>query len=53
MIIGGARLEGERHLFWNFVSSSEERLERAKSDWRDEKFPKLPGDSLERIPLPR
>jgi redox-sensitive bicupin YhaK (pirin superfamily) len=53
MLIGGARLDGERHIFWNFVSSSEARLAQAKSDWRDERFPKVPGDSLERIPLPK
>jgi len=53
MLIGGARLEGERHIFWNFVSSSEARLEKAKSDWQNEKFPLVPGDALERIPLPK
>jgi redox-sensitive bicupin YhaK (pirin superfamily) len=52
MVVGGAHLEGERHVFWNFVSSSEARIERAKADWENEKFPVVPGDSLERIPLP-
>jgi redox-sensitive bicupin YhaK (pirin superfamily) len=52
MIIGGARLAGERHIYWNFVSSSQERIERAKDDWRAERFPKVPGDEVERIPLP-
>jgi redox-sensitive bicupin YhaK (pirin superfamily) len=50
-VVGGARLEGERHLWWNFVSSSKERLEQAKSDWKEGRFPKVPGDS-EFIPLP-
>lgn len=50
-VVGGARLEGERHLWWNFVSSSKERLERAKSDWKAGRFPKVPGDD-EFIPLP-
>jgi redox-sensitive bicupin YhaK (pirin superfamily) len=52
MLLGGAKLEGERHLFWNFVSSSEERLEQAKRDWRERKFPLVPGDEQEFIPLP-
>jgi redox-sensitive bicupin YhaK (pirin superfamily) len=52
MIVGGAKLAGERHIFWNFVSSSKERIERAKTDWREERFSKVPGDEVERIPLP-
>lgn len=52
MIVGGAKLTGERHLFWNFVSSSKERLEKAKDDWRNQRFPKIPGDDREFIPLP-
>lgn len=51
MLLGGAKLLGERHLWWNFVSSSKERIERAKQDWREDRFPKVPGDD-ERIPLP-
>lgn len=52
MVIGGAPLEGERHLFWNFVSSRPERLEQAKADWKAGHFPKVPGDEVEFIPLP-
>ena len=55
VLIGGAPLEGERHIFWNFVSSSKERIEKAKDDWRNDRvdaFPKIPGDDVERIPLP-
>jgi redox-sensitive bicupin YhaK (pirin superfamily) len=52
LLLGGAPIEGERHLWWNFVSSSLERLERAKSDWRDGRFPVVPGDETEFIPLP-
>lgn len=52
LLIGGAPLDGERHLFWNFVSSSSERLERAKADWAAERWPLVPGDDAERIPLP-
>jgi len=51
-LIGGAPLEGERHLFWNFVSSSQARIEQAKRDWREGRFPKVPGDEREFIPLP-
>ncbi|MGB5720280.1 MAG: pirin family protein [Woeseiaceae bacterium] len=50
MIIGGAPL-GKRHVWWNFVSSSRERIERAKDDWRDGRFDPVPGDD-EFIPLP-
>jgi redox-sensitive bicupin YhaK (pirin superfamily) len=52
MLLGGAPLPGERHIYWNFVSSSLERLERAKQDWRDGRFGKVPGDEHEFIPLP-
>jgi redox-sensitive bicupin YhaK (pirin superfamily) len=52
MIVGGAKLEGERHVWWNFVSSSEARIERAKDDWRNGQFPKVPGDEADAIPLP-
>jgi redox-sensitive bicupin YhaK (pirin superfamily) len=52
VLIGGASLDGERYLFWNFVSSSKERLERAKADWKAGRFPKVPGDETEFIPLP-
>jgi redox-sensitive bicupin YhaK (pirin superfamily) len=53
MLLGGARLAGERHIFWNFVSSSPARLERAKEDWKNGRFPKVPGDEIEFIPLPQ
>jgi redox-sensitive bicupin YhaK (pirin superfamily) len=52
MLLGGAPLDGERHIWWNFVSSSLERIERAKDDWRHERFARVPGDEVERIPLP-
>jgi hypothetical protein len=50
MIIGGEPL-GERHIWWNFVSSSRERIEQAKDQWREGRFRKVPGDD-EFIPLP-
>ncbi len=52
MLVGGARLAGERHIDWNFVSSSPGRIDEAKRDWRDRRFPKVPGDDEEFIPLP-
>lgn len=50
MVIGGASL-GPRHLYWNLVSTSPDRIERAKRDWREGRFPPVPGDD-EFIPLP-
>ena len=52
MLLGGAPLDGERHIFWNFVSSRSERIEQAKDDWRNRRFPSIPGDDVEFIPLP-
>jgi redox-sensitive bicupin YhaK (pirin superfamily) len=51
MLLGGAPLEGKRHIWWNFVSSSPERIEQAKQDWREGRFAPVPDES-ERIPLP-
>ncbi len=52
VLLGGAPLDGKRYIDWNFVSSSKERLEQAKRDWREGRFPKVPGDDVEFIPLP-
>lgn len=53
MLLGGEPLDGPpRHMFWNFVSSSAERIEEAKRDWKEGRFPLVPGDEHERIPLP-
>lgn len=54
MVLGGAPLDGKRYLWWNFVSSSAERIEKAKFAWasqQPEMFPSVPGES-EFIPLP-
>lgn len=51
MLLGGAPLEGHRTIWWNFVSSSKERLEQAKSDWKEGRFDMIDGES-EFIPLP-
>jgi redox-sensitive bicupin YhaK (pirin superfamily) len=51
MVIGGANL-GPRRMWWNFVSTSKERIEQAKEDWRAGRFGRVPGDEDEFIPLP-
>ena len=57
MLLGGATLEGSRHIWWNFVASSKERIEAAKEawragDWAHGRFQLPPGDNEEFIPLP-
>jgi redox-sensitive bicupin YhaK (pirin superfamily) len=52
MLLGGAPLDGERHIYWNFISSSQARIEAAKADWQARRFPTVPGDETEFIPLP-
>ena len=51
MVIGGTSV-GRRHVFWNFVSSSRDRIEQAKRDWRERRFPLIPGDEVEFVELP-
>ncbi|MEQ8698281.1 MAG: pirin family protein [Bauldia litoralis] len=51
MVLGGDPIDGVRHIWWNFVSSDPERIERAKDDWREGRFPKVEGDD-ELTPLP-
>lgn len=52
MLLGGAPLDGPRHIWWNFVSSSQDRIERAKAEWKAGAFGTIPGDDKEFIPLP-
>lgn len=52
LLLGGAPLESPRYMWWNFVSSSKERIEQAKQDWSEGRFALVPGDERERIPLP-
>jgi len=52
MLLGGAPLDGQRHVWWNFVSSSKERIEQAKAEWKSFAYGKIPGDDAEFIPLP-
>jgi hypothetical protein len=52
ILVGGAALDGPRHIWWNFVSSRKERIEQAKADWKLGRFDTVPGDEAEFIPLP-
>jgi len=52
VLCGGAAMDGPRHIWWNFVSSSKDRIEQAKADWKAGHFQKVPGDEIEFIPLP-
>ena len=52
MLLGGARLDGPRYMWWNFVSSSKERIEQAKRDWKEGRFDKVVDDETEFVPLP-
>jgi redox-sensitive bicupin YhaK (pirin superfamily) len=52
MLMGGEAFPTRRYVHWNFVSSSRERIEQAKEDWRAGRFPLIPGDDEEFIPLP-
>lgn len=51
MLLGGEPADGPRYIWWNFVSSSKERIEQAKADWKAGRFDAVPGDA-EFIPLP-
>jgi redox-sensitive bicupin YhaK (pirin superfamily) len=51
MFAGGDALDGERYIWWNFVSSSRERIEQAKKDWREQRFAGVPGED-DFVPLP-
>jgi redox-sensitive bicupin YhaK (pirin superfamily) len=52
MLLGGEPMDGPRFIWWNFVSSSKERIAAAKNDWREGRFDIVPGDESEFIPLP-
>ena len=51
MLLGGEPMDGPRHIWWNFVSSSSERIEQAKEDWKAGRFMPVPEET-EFIPLP-
>jgi hypothetical protein len=52
MLMGGGAFSTRRYVFWNFVSSSRDRIDQAKEDWKALRFPLIPGDDQEYIPLP-
>jgi redox-sensitive bicupin YhaK (pirin superfamily) len=52
MLCGGAPLDGPRHVWWNFVSSSRDRIRQARDDWKSGRFTLPPDDREEFIPLP-
>jgi redox-sensitive bicupin YhaK (pirin superfamily) len=52
MLMGGEAFSTRRYVFWNFVSSSRDRINQAKEDWKALRFPLIPGDDQEYIPLP-
>jgi hypothetical protein len=52
MLMGGQAFATHRYVFWNFVSSSRDRINQAKADWKAMRFPLIPGDDEEFIPLP-
>ena len=52
MLLGGEPMDGPRYIWWNFVSSSKERIEAAKDDWKQAHFAIVPGDETDFIPLP-
>jgi len=52
MLMGGEAFTTRRYVFWNFVSSSRDRINQAKEDWKALRFPLIPGDDQEFIPLP-
>ena len=52
MLLGGVAFKTKRHVWWNFVSSSRDRINQAKEDWKANLFPKVPGDDAEFIPIP-
>ena len=52
MLLGGEAFATKRHVWWNFVSSSRDRINQAKEDWKAGRFPLVPGDDQEFIPLP-
>jgi redox-sensitive bicupin YhaK (pirin superfamily) len=52
ILVGGAPMDGPRHIWWNFVSSRKDRIEAAKADWKGGRFDIVPSDNKEFIPLP-
>jgi redox-sensitive bicupin YhaK (pirin superfamily) len=53
MLCGGEAFQSPRHVWWNFVSSSTDRIMQAREDWDAMRFPLIPGDDREFIPIPQ
>jgi hypothetical protein len=53
MLCGGEAFTTPRHVWWNFVASTPERLMQAREDWEAMRFPLIPGDDQEFIPIPQ
>jgi redox-sensitive bicupin YhaK (pirin superfamily) len=53
MLCGGEAFQSPRHVWWNFVSSSTDRIMQAREDWDAMRFPLIPGDDQEFIPIPQ
>ena len=53
LMLGGEAWPETPHIEWNFVSFDRKRIEQAKADWREQRFPKIPGDDNEYTPLPK
>ncbi len=52
MLMGGAAFGSARHIWWNFVGSTNGRIRDAAERWNKGEFPKVPGDEKEFIPIP-
>jgi redox-sensitive bicupin YhaK (pirin superfamily) len=52
LFLGGEPMDGHRYIWWNFVSSSREKIEQAKENWAQKRFDIVPGDEAEFMPLP-
>jgi redox-sensitive bicupin YhaK (pirin superfamily) len=52
VLLGGASIDGQQHIWWNFVSSSKALIDEAKRNWQHGRFPKVPRGEGECIPLP-
>lgn len=50
-LLGGEAMDGDRIIWWNFVASSQAMIDEAKTRWREQRFPPVPGES-DFIPLP-
>lgn len=53
VLCGGEAFTSPRHVWWNFVSSTKDRLMQAREDWEAMRFPLIPGDDQEFIPIPQ